>query len=124
MTIKIKMEEIKKQSRLEAFKERFDSISYKGVVLNVPFMIFLALLALAYISNSNNGVALSREIEKKNKELEEVRWKFKDAEANLIFNLSEKQISERALKMGINPLDKPAFEIKQNIKTDSTINKK
>lgn len=106
------MEEVKKQSKLEVFKERFDSISYKGVVLNIPFMIFLALLALAYISNSNNGVALSREIEKKNKELEEIRWKFKDAEAQLILNLSEKKISDRALKMGIKPLDKPAFEIK------------
>lgn len=115
------MEAKKRQSRLETIKERFDSISYKGVVLNVPFMIFLALLALAYISNSNNGVALSREIEKKNKELEEVRWKFKDAEANLIFSLSEKQISDRALSMGIRPLDKPAFEIKRLQRTDSTI---
>ena len=114
------MEEEKKQSRLETLKERFDSISYKGVVLNVPFMIFLALLALAYISNSNNGVALSRAIEKKNKELEEVRWKFKDAEANLIFSLSEKQISDRAFSMGIKPLDKPAFEIKTRKVTDST----
>lgn len=107
------MEQPKKQTKLEAIKERFDNISYKGVVLNVPFMIFVAVLALVYISNSNNGVAISREIEKRNKVLEEVRWKYKDAEANLIFNLSEKQISDRALQLGIKPLDKPAFEIKE-----------
>lgn len=118
------MEEVKKQSRLEAFKERFDSISYKGVVLNVPFLIFLAILALAYISNNNKGVAISREIEKKNKELEEVRWRYKDAQANLIYSTSEKQISDQTGGMGIRPLEKPAFEIKKytNNKEQATSN--
>lgn len=101
-----------KPSRIDSIKERFDSISYKGVVLNVPFLIFLALLAVMYIANNNRGVAISREIEKKDKELEEVRWRYKDAQANLIFNTSEKQISDKTAKMGIHPLEKPAFEIK------------
>jgi len=122
MKIASKMEEVKKQSRLDVFKERFDSISYKGVVLNVPFLIFLAILALAYISNNNKGVAISREIEKKNKELEEVRWRYKDAQANLIYSTSEKQISDQTAAMGIHPLDKPAFEIKKYTKTKEPSN--
>lgn len=115
------MEETNKRSRIEVIKERFDNISYKGVVLNVPFLIFIALLALAYISNSNKGVAISREIEKKNKELEEVRWRYKDAQANLIYNTSEKQISDKTAAMGIHPLDKPALEIKKYQPKDTII---
>lgn len=106
------MAEQKVVNKVHAFKERFDSISYKGVVLNVPYLIFLALLGVMYISNSNKGLSLAREIEKKKKVLKEVRWRYKDAQANLIFATSEKQISERAMPIGILPLQKPAFEIK------------
>lgn len=107
------MEAEKVQNKFNRFREKFDSFSYKGVVLNVPFMIFIAILALAYISNNNNGVAIAREIEKKTKILEEVRWKYKDAQANLIYNTTEKQINDKASAIGISPLTKPAFEIKQ-----------
>lgn len=108
------MENTSKQGKLEKIKQRFDTISYKGVVLNVPFLIFLAILALMYISNSNNGVALFREIEKKKKVLEETRWRYKDTEANLIYSLSERQISQKTAPMNIKPLDKPAFEIQSS----------
>ena len=107
------MTEQRLNSKMQAFTERFDSISFKGVVLNVPYLIFLALLGVMYISNSNKGLSLAREIEVKKKALKEVRWRYKDAQANLIFATSEKQISERAVQLGILPLEKPAFEIKE-----------
>lgn len=106
------MTEANVRDRINAIKERFDNISYRGVVLNVPYLIFLALLAVMYISNSNKGLSLAREIEKKKKELKEVRWRYKDAQASLIYYTSERQISEQARPLGIAPLSKPAFEIK------------
>lgn len=107
------MTEEKAKSKINVIKERFDNISYRGVVLNVPYLIFLALLAVMYISNSNKGLSLSREIEKRKKELKEVRWRYKDAQASLIYYTSERQISDKAEEIGIQPLSKPAFEIKE-----------
>ncbi|HTO16155.1 MAG TPA: FtsL-like putative cell division protein [Edaphocola sp.] len=106
-------EKNEKRNKWMEMKEKFDHFSYKGVVLNVPFLVFIAILAVFYISNNNKGMGLAREIEQKTKELEEARWKYKDAQSNLIYKTSEKKISERTSKIGIKPLEKPAFEIKK-----------
>ncbi|HRP90268.1 MAG TPA: FtsL-like putative cell division protein [Edaphocola sp.] len=106
-------EQVEKKSKWIMLKEKFDHFSYKGVVLNVPFLIFIALLAVFYISNNNKGISIARAIEKKTKVLEEARWRYKDAQSNLIYRTSEKKLSEQTEKIGIKPLEKPAFEIKK-----------
>lgn len=94
------------------WQDILEKISYKGIVSNLPYLIFVAALCVIYITNSNNCVSMIREIGKKNKELSELRWRYKDAQANLIFETSEAQITKRAKEIGILSLEKPPYEIK------------
>lgn len=108
------------QKVMKSWQSTVDIISYKGIVSNIPYFIFVAILGIIYISNSNKSISIMREISKKNKELKELRWRYKDAQANLIFHTSETEVINRASSIGIQPLEKPAYEIKKLELIDST----
>lgn len=89
-----------------------DKISLQTVVKNVPFMLFLAVLAVIYITNNSKAIGLVRDIERTNKTLKELKWEYLDVQARLIYATSESQLTKESLHMGLKPLEKPAFEIK------------
>lgn len=91
-----------------------DRISYQGIVRNVPYLMFLTLLCILYITNNNRAISLTRDINDKTKELKELRWKYMDIQSRLMYQTSETQLVPKAAALGLRPLDKPAFEI--NIK--------
>lgn len=89
--------------------ERF---SYQGIVRNTPYLIFLALLCVVYITNNNRAISLNRSINKKEKELKEIRWSYLDIQSRLMLASSETQLIERAQTIGLKPLEKPPYEVK------------
>lgn len=94
------------------WRELADRISYKGIVNNMPYLLFLAILCILYITNTNRAISLTRSINTKNKELKELRWRYMDIQSRLMFQTSETQLIPKAKAIGLMPLDKPAFEIK------------
>lgn len=97
-----------------SWKDLVDRISYQGIVRNVPYLMFLTLLCILYITNNNRAISLTRDINDKTKELKELRWKYMDIQSRLMYQTSETQLVPKAAALGLRPLDKPAFEI--NIK--------
>ncbi len=98
--------------RTGSWREILDRISYKGIVDNMPYLIFVAILCILYITNTNRAIYLTRSINLKNKELKELRWRYMDIQSRLMFQTSETQIIPKARTIGLLPLEKPAFEIK------------
>lgn len=95
-----------------------DKISLQTVVKNVPFMLFLAVLAVIYITNNSKAIGLVRDIEKTNRVLKELKWEYLDVQSRLIYATSESQLIKQAALQGLKPLEKPAFEIKNITKIE------
>lgn len=93
-----------------------EKISYNGIVRNIPFLLFLAILCVLYIANTSRAVSLMRSLAIKNKELKELRWQYLDVQSRLMKATSESELTREAESLGLKPLDKPPFEIKYKAK--------
>lgn len=89
-----------------------DRLSPELLVSNIPFLLFIAGLGAIYITNNSKAAELVRTISQKTKELKELKWEYSDVQSRLIFATSENQIQKDAAAIGLAPLEKPAFEIK------------
>lgn len=93
------------------WKALLERVSYKGIVNNIPFLVFVALLCIVYISNSQRAVAIQREMNKKEKELKELRWKYMDIKSKLMNAGMETEMIRSANAIGLKPLMLPAYKI-------------
>lgn len=101
------------------WKTLVDKLSYKAIVNNIPFLAFVALLAVLYINNSQRAVDMQRELNKENKVLKELRWKYMDVSSKLMYVKMESEVIKRASTLGMKPMSLPAY----SIVIDSTIYK-
>jgi hypothetical protein len=81
----------------------------------MPYLMFLTVLCILYITNNNRAISLTRSINDKSKELKELRWKYMDIQSRLMFQASETQMINRSAALGLKPLDRPAFEVKVKV---------
>lgn len=88
-----------------------EKLSYKAIVNNIPYFGFLALLCVVYISNSHRAIEIQREINKQNKELKELRWRYMDAKSQLMQVKTETQVIKNAEAIGLKPSLLPAYKI-------------
>jgi hypothetical protein len=89
-----------------------DKVSYKAIVSNIPFLAFLVLLCVLYISNSHRAIEIQREMNAQNKTLKELRWKYMDMKSQLLNVKTETQVTMSASKIGLKPSLMPAYKIK------------
>ncbi len=94
------------------WKSLVEKVSYKAIVNNIPFLAFLVLLCVLYISNSQRAIDMQRELNAKNKELKELRWKYMDVKSQLMYVKTETQVMKNAEKLGLKPSLMPAYKIK------------
>lgn len=93
-----------------------EKVSYKAIVNNIPFLAFMVLLCVLYISNSQRAIDMQRELNAKNKELKELRWKYMDVKSQLMYVKTETQVMKNAEKLGLKPSLMPAYKIKESAK--------
>lgn len=95
-----------------------DRISYQGMVSNMPYLMFVTLLCILYITNNNRAISLTRSLNEKTKELRELRWRYMDLQSRLMYQTSESQLKLQTEALGLRPLEHPAFEIRMRAGTD------
>ena len=93
------------------WKSFVDKVSYRGIVSNIPFIAFLALLCMVYINNSHNAIQIQRDINTQGKILKELRWKYMDTKSQLMSKKMESQVIKDAAALGLKPLTLPAYKI-------------
>ncbi len=101
------------------WKTLVDKLSYKAIVNNIPFLAFVVLLAVLYIGNSQRAVDMQRELNRENKTLKELRWKYMDVSSKLMYVKMESEVIKRASALGMQPMALPAY----NITIDSSLYK-
>ena len=93
------------------WKSLLDKMSYRGIVNNIPFLAFLALLCVLYINNSQRAIETQRELNKQNKVLKELRWKYMDIKSQLMNAGMESEVIRSAASLGLKPLLLPAYKV-------------
>jgi hypothetical protein len=103
------------QSRGNSWQRMADRFSYKGIVNNMPYLMFVTFLCIIYIANNNRAISMTRSLNEKNKELKELKWRYLDIQSRLMYQTSESQLNLKTEAIGLQPLEKPAFEIKVKV---------
>lgn len=93
------------------WKRVVDKLSYKAIVNNIPYLAFVSLILIVYINNSQRAIEIQGEINKQNKTLKELRWKYMDTKSRLMNAQMEAEVIRSASKQGLKPLTLPAYAV-------------
>ncbi|MEZ5018312.1 MAG: FtsL-like putative cell division protein [Flavipsychrobacter sp.] len=108
----------KEQEESSSFKDKLDwkrmmGGAYDLIVDNVPYLAFVSLLCVLYISNTHRAVETERALVEYNKELKELRWEYMDAKSQLMNVQIESEVIKSGNKIGLSPLSLPAYSVKK-----------
>jgi len=88
-----------------------DYLSKESVIGNLPFVVFMALLALIYIANTYYSDKTVKEIERTKVELKELRFQYTTTKSTLMYYSKQTEIARRALKYGLKETTIPPYKI-------------
>jgi len=77
----------------------------------LPFVVFVAFLAMIYIGNRHLAEKNIRKIDKLGKEVKELSWGYKVAKADMAFKSTLDQVAQRTDTLGIKESILPAQKI-------------
>ncbi|MEI8007564.1 MAG: FtsL-like putative cell division protein [Bacteroidota bacterium] len=88
-----------------------DYLSKNSVVNNVPFLIYLGILTLLYISNTYNTDRMYKQIETTKTQLKELRFEYITARSSLMFESKQSELNKRTQAIGLKETIIPPFKI-------------
>ena len=93
------------------WKVLVDKLSYKGIVNNVPYLAFIVLLCVLYITSNQRTIETQRKLNERNEELKELRWKYMDVKSRLMNAGMEAEVIVNASSIGLKPMMLPAYRV-------------
>jgi cell division protein FtsL len=91
-------EEVKETARK---KERRRLFSYRWIVKNIPFFLFLSALAVVYIYNGHYADKTIRNINKVSKELKELQYEYKTLRSDVMFRSKQSEVAKEVERLGL-----------------------
>lgn len=81
--------------------------NYKFIVTNIPFFLFLAMIAVIYIYNGHFADKMSRKIARSEKNIKELQYEFKTIQSELIFRSKVSELIRAVEPLGLKELKEP-----------------
>ena len=88
-----------------------DLLSNNIVLKNLPFLVFLAILAMFYIANTYYSEKTFKEIEKTKNELKELRYQSISAKSKMLDVGKQTEIAKKVAGLGIKGTTLPPYKI-------------
>ena len=107
-----KDENIKKERRLGLKR----LLRYQWIVKNIPFFLFLAVLAVLYIYNGHYADKVVRNISKTSKELKELQYEYKTLKSEVMFRSKQSELAKAVEPFGLKELTVPPVVLKDSVK--------
>ena len=79
-------------------------LNYQSVVKQIPFFLFLALLAVIYIYNGHNADNTLREISRTEREVKELEYEYKTVKSEVMFRSQQSELVKAVEPMGLKEL--------------------
>jgi cell division protein FtsL len=79
-------------------------LNYQAVVKQVPYLLFLALLAVLYIYNGHNADKLVRQTSKAARELKDLQSEYKSVTGDVLLRSRQSELVEAVKPLGLQEL--------------------
>lgn len=79
-------------------------LNYQAIVRQVPFFLFLALLAVVYIYNGHNADKTIRDISRTQRELKELQYEYKTVKGDVLFRSKQSELVKAVEPLGLKEL--------------------
>jgi hypothetical protein len=86
-------------------------LTREGVVNNLPYLAFLAIIAIIYIANTYYAEKTFKQIEATKIELKELRYQYITTRANLMYLSKQTEIAKRVKEIGLKETTIPPYKI-------------
>ena len=75
--------------------------TYKWVVKNIPFFLFLSVLAVVYIYNGHHADKLIKKIAVSEKNIKELEYEYKSVKSEVIFRSKASELVKVVVPLGL-----------------------
>jgi Bacteriodetes cell division protein (FtsL-like) len=79
-------------------------LNYQSLVQQVPFFLFLAVLAVVYIYNGHYADKTIRSINRTAKEVKELQWEYKTVKSEVMFQSKQSELVKAVAPLGLKEL--------------------
>ena len=79
-------------------------LNYHAIVKQIPFCIFLGLLAVIYIYNGHYADKLIRNINSTEKEVKELQYEYKTVKSEVMFRSQQSELAKAVQPLGLKEL--------------------
>lgn len=90
-------------------------LNYQSIVRQVPFLFFLAFLAVLYIYNGHMADKTVRKINATAKEVKELQWEYKSLKSEVMFRSKPSELVKALQPFGLNELQESPYVLKDSL---------
>jgi hypothetical protein len=104
---------------MEESKEKRDKkwgINYQWIVKNLPFFLFLSLLAVVYIYNGHYSDKLIKRISVTSMALDSLQFEYKTAKSEVMFRSKQSELAKTVEVLGLKELVTPPVVLVDSLK--------
>ncbi|MBN8833311.1 MAG: hypothetical protein ABS68_01725 [Niastella sp. SCN 39-18] len=94
--------------------------NYRWMVRNIPFFLFLSVLAVLYIYNGHHADKLIRKIATTEKNIRELEFEYKTVKSEVIFRSKASELVKAVEPLGLKELKVPAFILQDSSQPKNT----
>lgn len=88
---------------------------YRWLVKNIPFFLFLAVLAVIYIYNGHYADKIVRNISKTSNELKELQYEYKTLKSEVMFRSKQSELAKAVEPFGLKELTTPPVMLEDSL---------
>lgn len=90
-------------------------LNYHWIVRNIPFFLFLSLLAVVYIYNGHYAEKTIKNINRTARELKELQYEYKTVKSELMFKSKQSEVVKAVEPLGLKVLLQPPVKIGDSV---------
>lgn len=101
------MKEKNEISDIQSSHQKFEWrrwLNYKWVVKNIPFFLFLSVLAILYIYNGHYADKLTRRLSATEKHIKELEYEYKTLKSEVIFRSKASELVKAVEPLGLKEI--------------------
>ncbi|MER3498971.1 MAG: hypothetical protein C4308_10230 [Chitinophagaceae bacterium] len=91
-------------------------LNYQSIVKQVPFFLFLAVLAVAYIYNGHLADKTIRNINTVAKEVKELQYEYKTVKSEVMFRSKQSELVKAVEPLGLKELATTPVVLKDTVR--------
>lgn len=90
-------------------------LNYESIVSQIPFLFYLALMAVVYIYNVRVSERVSFKLESLRKDVKELQWEYKNVKSEVMFRSKPSELSKALSPLGLNEQVETPYVLKDSL---------